>query len=229
MAKGVRKVKAPCFVEVESLVDFARLVCALERVTLPMFGFEASGESVLAVQLDLFRGTPVLYYARCKGPGDFLGYRNTGGREFAELSFSTRDASNVYAPILGLEKIPEMFEKGFFGKGLKREKYISMQVKDIANLCKISLYKIMLDDVPLPLFAFPADGGWIIGTFSRLDDVDEVAVFFYATLSSRPAYSFVKYSSMNPEKTGLTDRVDEHGYVYGKVIRLVEKHPMVEI
>ncbi|MCL4435738.1 MAG: hypothetical protein M1503_00470 [Thaumarchaeota archaeon] len=233
-----KKLNPPSFVEVASLKDLARLACALERVALPIFGFKVNDQVLLAIQLDLFMGTPVLYFARSENVGSFLGYRNLGEKEIAELSSSTRDPANVYAPIISIQKIPDIFAEGFEAvtekkeKGEdKREHYLSMQVEDLDSLCKVALYKIVFEESPLPLFTFKGKKGgqWILGAFARLDDSDETAVFFYTELTARPGHRFVRYSSVNPEKTGLTDRIDEHGYVYGKICELKETHPMVDL
>ena len=230
-----KKLNQPSFVEVVGLKDLARLACALERVALPIFGFKMNGEVLLAIQLDLFMGTPVLYFARSESAGSFLGYRNLGGKEIVELSSATRDPSNVYAPIISIEKIPEIFAEGLVSvTGKKeenpREHYLSMQVEDLDSLCKVALYKIVFEESPLPLFTFKGKGElWVLGSFARLDDSDETAVFFYIELTDRPSHRFVRYSSVNPEKTGLTDRIDEHGYVYGKICELKETHPMVDL
>ncbi len=233
-ADDTRKLNPPSFVEVVDLKDLARLACALERVALPIFGFKMDDEVLLAIQLDLFMGTPVLYFARSGSAGSFLGYRNVGGREVAELSSSTRDPTNVYAPIISIERVPEIFAEGFkAGPNRKKdsqEHYLSMQVAGLDSLCKVALYKIVFEESPLPLFTFKGKGErWILGSFARLDDSDETAVFFYIELTSRPNHRFVRYSSASPEKTSLTDRIDEHGYVYGKICELKETHPMVDV
>ncbi len=66
MSKDQKQLNPPCFIEITSFKDFARLVCALERVPLPVLKFKVNGESVLATQLDLFQNTPVLYYVKIK-------------------------------------------------------------------------------------------------------------------------------------------------------------------
>lgn len=235
--ENIKKLNPPSFVEVASLKDLARLACALERVALPIFSFKMDEEVLLAIQLDLFMGTPVLYFARSESAGGFLGYRNLGGKEIAEISVSTRDPANVYAPIISIEKIPEIFAQGFEAVAKKKkegedlcEHYLSMQVGDLDSLCKVALYKIVFEESPLPLFTFKGKGEqWVLGSFARLDDSDETAVFFYTELTDRPSHRFVRYSSVNPERTGLTDRIDEHGYVYGKICELKETHPMVDL
>ncbi len=229
MSANDKKPKLPCFIEVASLNDFARLTCALERVALPIFRFRVKGEDILAAQLDLFKGTPILYYVKSRDTGSFIGYGSAAGKEVVELSTATREAKNAYAPIISVEKIPKMFAKGFGEKEKKIDKYIGMQVEDLTDICKVAFYKIAFEEPPLPFFTFPVDNEWVLGVFARLDEADEVAVFFHINLKNRPEHGFTKYSSVNPEKTELTDLIDGHGYVYGKIIRLTEAHPMVDI
>ncbi len=229
MANVEKKPKIPCFVEVENLNDLARLASALERVALPLFRFKINDVEILAVQFDVFKGTPVFYYVRNKYVDSYLGYRNFGGKEVVKLSSSTRETVNIYAPIISIDVVPNLFEKGFLGGGTNIDKYSTIRVKDLANLCKISLYKIMFEEPPLPLFTFPEKKRWIIGSFTRLDETDEISLFFYTILNTKPNKGFVRYSSVNPETTELTDRIDEHGYFYGKIIKLAKKHPMADI
>lgn len=229
MPTDQKQLQPPCFIEILSFQDFTRLVCALERVPLPVFRFRMKGESILALQFDIFQNTPVLYYVKNKDEGNFLRYIQKSGNETAELSNSTKDRMGIYAPIISLEKVPEIFEEGYSSKGIIRQKYLLMKVEDLTSLCKVALYKILFDETPLPLFAFSDNGVSMLGAFTRMDDTDDVSIFFYTDLKKKLEHSFVKYSSSSPERTDFTDNTEDHGYLYGKIIRLVEKHPLVDI
>jgi hypothetical protein len=225
-----KNIHPPIFVEVTGLDDLARLSCALERVSLPIFRFKINGDTILAAQLDIFKGTPIIYYVKNAQAGRFLGYRKVGGKEVAEMSASARDPTNTYAPIISIENAPRIFEEGFVGKPNGHEQCLSMQVSELESLCKIALYRIVFEETPLPIFTFPAKKEqWILGTFTRMDDADETTIFFYMILNGQPDNRFVRYSSVNPDKTDLIDRIDEHGYVYGKICKLKETHPLVDL
>jgi hypothetical protein len=224
-----KQLEPPCFIEIHPFKDFVRLVCSLEKVPLPVFRFRMKEESILAVNLDLFRNTPVLYYVKNKDEGNFIRYIQKNGNETAELSNSTKDRMGIYTPIIGLEKVPEIFKEGYFSKDIKRQKYLLMMVEDLASLCKVALYKILYDDAPLPLFTFSNNGTSVLGAFTRMDDAEDISIFFYTNLKKKPEHSFVKYSSSSPEQTDFTDNTEDHGYLYCKIIRLVEKHPLVGI
>ncbi len=88
---------------------------------------------------------------------------------------------------------------------------------------------MMFDEPPLPLFSFPNNEKWVIGAFTRLDEMGDLAIFFYTYMKKIPSSGFIKYSNNNIEKTEITNRINEHGYLYGKIIRLTSKHPLVDI
>ena len=66
--------KFPSYIEVNSQLEFTRLVCALERSTRVSFLHEYKGKKVLAVQMDLLKESPVIYYAPIEYLGHFLSY-----------------------------------------------------------------------------------------------------------------------------------------------------------
>jgi|TARA_B100001971_G_scaffold63216_1_gene58203 hypothetical protein len=229
MSTDQKDLNIPCFIEIFSINDFARLVCALERIPLPVLKFKVNGEFILATQIDLFHNTPILYFVKIKEEGNFIMYKQKNGKETVEMSNSTKDRMGIYTPIISLKKIPEIFEDGYKSENIKRQKYLLMMAEDLSNLCKLALYKVLHGEEPLPLFSFTNNDVPLVGTFTRMDDADDIPIFFYTNLKKKPEHGFVKYSSSIPEKTGFTDNTEDHGYLYGKIIRLCEKHPLVEI
>ena len=66
--------KLPNYVQVESPLEFTRLVCALERMPRVSFLHEHNGKKVLAVQMDLLKEKPVIYYTPVEKIGHYLCY-----------------------------------------------------------------------------------------------------------------------------------------------------------
>jgi hypothetical protein len=58
---------------------------------------------------------------------------------------------------------------------------------------------------------------------------DGVSYFYYATLTDNPVYSFIKYSSLKSDDPTFTNNIDEHGYIYIKLIKLSGSHPLVKV
>jgi hypothetical protein len=218
------KLKTPHYVELESVQDLARLVCAFERAPLPVFLMKFHGDNVLAAQADLLMGRPVIYYAKFKGHGEFLAYRNTGGVEDITAVEAITNPTFAYAPIIQVDRLPDSMIKN--AKADKNSRYISIRLKDVASLAKVSSFKMFYDEAPLPLFLFK-DKKPILGTFLSMNDGDNVSYFYYVVMNSVPAQTFMKYSSQRVEKPEFTNKTDEHGYVYMKVIRLRKNHPLV--
>jgi len=221
---GKNKIVGACFVELQSLADLGRLTCFFERAPFPIFMSGAAGKFRLAVQTDLFMGIPIFYYLEVEKGGEFLAYRSSGELEEAQLVDGAVNASFIYAPIVHVLKMPRVLDR----KEVFKQKFLAAEVENLPNLVKIASYKMLYEEPPLPLYTFKNGTGWITGCFARLDDFEEASLFFYTKLQSEPSSGFVRYSSAKLSETGFSKRVDEHGPVYVKVIKLKEKHPLVE-
>ena len=108
------------------------------------------------------------------------------------------------------------------------QKFLAAQVADLASLVKLATYKMLYEEPPLPVYCFKNGTSWIVGAFARLDDYEEASLFFYTRIKEEPSTGFIKYSPSNLAETGFSKRTDEHGFYYVKVIKLAEKHPLVE-
>ncbi|MEE8132771.1 MAG: hypothetical protein V3T40_04265 [Nitrososphaerales archaeon] len=220
------KPKIPSYIELESIKDLARLACALERAPLPVFSMKLRGENILATQVDSLMGKPVIYYAKTNSSGEFLAYRNTDGVEDLVLVNALTKPAFVYAPIIQIEKLPTSMMKDT--KVNKNSSYLSIKLKDLASIAKVSSYKMIYEEPPLPLFLFK-NGELVLGTFMSTYDNSDTAFFYYIKMDSTPVQPFLKYSGQKIEKPTFTSNIDEHGYVYMKVIKLKKDHPLVMI
>jgi hypothetical protein len=219
-----KRIVGACFVELESLTDLARLSCAFERAPFPIFMSKDGSKFRLAVQTDLFMGIPIFYHIEVEKGGEFLAYKSSGEVEEALLVEAALNPSYMYAPIVHVLKLPRVLERR---QGFKA-RFLAAQVSDLANLMKIASYKMLYEEPPLPLYTFKNGTSWIAGCFARLDDFEEASLFFYARLDKEPPSGFVRYSASRLSDTDFSKRIDEHGSIYVKVVRLKEKHPLVE-
>lgn len=219
-----KRIVGACFVELESLTDLARLSCAFERAPFPIFMSKEGGKYRLAVQTDLFMGIPIFYHIEVEKGGEFLAYKSSGEVEEALLVDAALNPSYMYAPVVHVLKLPRVLERrsGF------KVRFLAAQVSDLANLMKIASYKMLYEEPPLPLYTFKNGTSWIAGCFARLDDFEEASLFFYARLDKQPPSGFVRYSAAKLGDTDFSKRIDEHGSIYVKVVKLKEKHPLVE-
>jgi hypothetical protein len=82
----------------------------------------------------------------------------------------------------------------------------------------------MRDEVLIPLFLSvdkgndKGNGNVILGTF--IGGNDDHPYFCYTILHSIPKENFVRYSSQSDEAPTFTNNIDEHGYIYMKIVRL---------
>ncbi len=221
------RLKAPCYIALAGLKDFARLVCALERAPMPAFSLKLGGKMVLAAQHDIIDGRPVIYYTEADaGTAQYLAYRASGGAEEVALADSIGNPTFVYSPILRVEKFPTALSKS--AKIEKRAGYTVIKLSDLASLAKVAAYKTIYEEAPLPLFQSIEHGKTIIGTPMNVSDNDSQAYYYYVLLGSPVQEPFLRYSSQRVEQPAFTSSLDEHGYIYLKVVKLAGDHPLVK-
>ena len=203
--------KPICFVEIDSINDLARFACALERVAMPVYYLTES--NMLAVQSEPINEKLVYYYVKSNSYNEFLAYKIVGCKEDVKMASSMAEPSYTYTPIIAIKELPNELMKDD-SKGCKR-----VILNDLNSLAKLCSYKSMIDESPMPLFYFSNN----LGAFLSLDDTD---TYFYC-IEEEPTANFLKYS-MTLSKASFTNKVEEHGYTYTKIIRLKE-HPLVEV
>lgn len=236
------RLKAPCYIQLAAgLKEFGRLVCALERAPMPAFALKVAGKSALAAQLDVMNGRAVIYYTEAEVPpgAQYIAYRVSGGVEEVALTDSVGNPTFVYSPILKVDRFPPALSKpARIDK--KSEGYTVIRLADLASLAKVAAYKTLYEEAPLPLFLSKEGGGRaIIGTPMSVSENDSPSYYYYVPLPGEQLSSvagaaaaaggpFLRYASQKPEQPAFTSSIDEHGYIYMKVIRLAEGHPLVK-
>lgn len=213
----------------ETTLEFSRLVCALERVPRVSFLHEHDGRLVLSAQVDILDDTPVIYYAPlgedgaaavAANGGHYLSYALRDGREESSMVEAAGDASSTYSPIVRVRSLPASLKPGS-GAG---ESYHPIVLEDLASLARLSY---AFEDSPFPLFAFPRDGGWLVGMFMTFSE-DGASYFCHTRTGGRPGGPFLRFSPSNGVPASFVGTPDEHGYNYAKVITLRGEHPLVD-
>ena len=217
-------VKLPHYVEVANRIEFARLVCALERVPRTSFSFEHEGQYVISVQMDLLKERPIIYYTPAEKSGHYLCYGFKAGNEDSSVVNTITNPTYLYSPIVRVKSLPP---------SLKQETqhdsecvYDPLELEDLASLVNLSYG---FEESPFPLFAFSEGNKWLLGVFMNFNESDEVSYFCHVTLNNEPAKPFLKYSSKDGAEPSFASSVSEHGYSYLKVIKLKDKHPLVKL
>ena len=213
--------KFPSYIEVNSPLEFTRLVCALERSTRVSFLHEYNGKKVLSVQMDLLKESPVIYYTPIEKLGQFLSYGFKSGKEESLMVDSTVDNSKIYSPVVKIKSLPKSLQAS---PSSNMEKYQPIECEDLGSLAKLSYG---FEEAPFPLFSFPLKEKWLIGVFLNFNE-DGDSYFCYATLNEEPNKPFLKYTTTNATQPSFVDNTSEHGYSYIKIVKLHDTHPLVD-
>ena len=211
--------------------DFGRLVCALERAPLPTFSLTLNNEHVFAVQTDLMDGRPIIYFVKSlyQVEGQYLAYRITGGIEEIIVVDSVANPTFVYSPIIKVNKFPAYFTKT--ARVDKKSGFIKVELKDLSSLAKVGAYKTIYDEPPLPLFLFKANikdnAKFVMGAAMSIGESEILSYFYYIVLENEPKDPFLKFSSQRIDQPSFSNKIDEHGHIYLKLIKLFNNHPLV--
>ena len=211
----------PRYIEVDSELEFSRMVCALERVPRIAFMHEHNGSRVLSVQMDLLNERPVIYYVPTGESAHYISYRIRGKNEECEMVNTMSDSARLYSPIVDIKSLPDHLKAG----NGTTEMYSPLELGDFASLAKMTYN--FFDDATVPLFLFPIRKKWAVGMFMSFNE-DGPSYFCHITMDADPRKPFLKYTLTNGEKPELVNAPSEHGYSYLKIIRLKETHPLVD-
>ena len=221
--------KSPFYIEVCDLNNFARLVCALERAPLPCFSMNLNNDHIFAVQTEFVNGIPIIYYAKylnANFSNQFIAYRCHGLSETVTLVDTASNPLFVYSPIINIEKLPAIMEKS--SRKSKKISYTKIMLRDLDSLAKIAAYKTIYDEPPLPIIFFENKNNstYTLGTSINFMETDSLTYFYYINIETEPA-NFLKYSTQRSEKPSFTNSIENHGYIYLKIIKLAREHPLV--
>jgi hypothetical protein len=196
---------------------------------MPAFSLVLDQQFVFAVQTDFIEGRPVIYFVKSEETkyGQYMAYRITGVTEEVAVVDSVVNPSFIYTPIINVDKFPPTLTRK--ARVNKNSGYVSIRLRDLSSLAKVAAYKTIYDESPLPLLIFKDKTNFVVGSAISLIESDTISYFYYVVLDEEPINSFLRYSSQKVEQPSFSNRIDEHGYVYLKLIRLASGHPLVKI
>ncbi|MCH8085081.1 MAG: hypothetical protein IIC15_01455 [Thaumarchaeota archaeon] len=212
--------KLPRYIQVNSTLEFSRLVCALERTPRVSFLHDYDGQKILSVQMDILKEKPIIYYTPLKNIGHYLCYELKGGKEKSEIVDSTSDASKLYSPIVKIKSLPKTLRPG----NGTLDRYQPIELEDMSSLAKLTWG---FEEIPFPLFLFPYSDKWLIGVFMNFNE-EGTSYFCHVVLDSDPQKPFIKFSSTNGSEPIFVENPSEHGFSYVKIIKLKDTHPLVD-
>jgi hypothetical protein len=224
------RTKLPYYIELSDLNDFGRLACALEHVPLVSLSLNLINEQILAVEGDFILGRPIMFYVKNRKNqyGEYLAYRVSGGQEEVAIVNYVSSPTFSYSPIINIHTFPFPIRRK--AKTRPRSEYKGIRLRDLTSLFKVCAYK-SYDEPPIPLLLFEHEKSKkiVIGAATTLSESDDFYCFYYVHLDSVPSNPFVRYSSQKADQPSFSNKLDEHGCTYLKVIKLASSHPLVNL
>src|SRR5439155_172081 len=128
--------KFPYYIEVYDLIEFSRLVCALERIPRTSFSFDFDKRNVISVQMDVLKERPVNYYVQTDKTGHYLSYELKAGKENCDIVNTITNPTYLYSPIVRVKSLPNTLKPETNMD--KDVMYESLELEDITSLIKLN-------------------------------------------------------------------------------------------
>ncbi|HKX97647.1 MAG TPA: hypothetical protein VJL78_07425 [Candidatus Nitrosocosmicus sp.] len=233
--------KSPIYIKLKSLNDFARLVCSLERIPIPIYEYNYQHTDIFAAPLDTINGHSITYYVdNIKSEeNQYLSYKINNNNEEAVMVNSIKDTSALYSPIIKLSVPPQPFLKP--AKIGPTTKYTGIGLRDLFSLSKLVAFHTIYEESTLPLFLFQktessdtdlpnkeSDVKYVLGSHLSLTDSSDTSYFYYVLLEQEIEKYFMKFSMQKSNAPSFSNHIDEHGFIYLKIIKLHDIHPLIK-
>ena len=233
--------KSPIYIKLKTLNDFARLVCSLERIPIPIYEYIYQNTDIFAAQLDTLNGHSIIYFVDNikSGENQYLSYKINNNNEEAAMVISIKDTSALYSPIIKLSTPPQSFLKPT--KISATTKYTGIGLRDLFSLSKLVAFHTIYEESTLPLFLFPKlekndlddpdkefNTKYVLGAHLSLTDSSDTSYFYYVLLEQEIEKNFMKFSLQKSDAPSFSNHIDEHGYIYLKIIKLQDTHPIIK-
>ncbi|MDQ3084091.1 MAG: hypothetical protein M3Q77_04670 [Thermoproteota archaeon] len=213
----------------------------MERIPIPIYEYSYQNSDIFAAQLDTLNGHSITYYVdNIKSvENQYLSYKINNNNEEAAMVHSIKDTSALYSPIIKLSIPPQSFLKP--AKIGATTKYTGVGLRDLFSLSKLVAYHTIYEESTLPLFLFPKTGSndsdlpdeesnmkYVLGSHLNLTDSSDTSYFYYVLLEEVIEKYFMKFSMQKSTAPSFSNHVDEHGFIYLKIIKLHDVHPLIK-
>jgi len=213
----------------------------LERIPIPIYEYNYQNTDIFAAQLDTLNGHLITYYVDNikSGENQYLSYKINNNSEEAVMVNSIKDTSALYSPIIKLSVPPQSFLKP--AKISAATKYTGIGLRDLFSLSKLVAFHTIYEESTLPLFLFPKTESsdldlldkkfnmkYVLGSHLNLTDSSDTNFFYYVILEQEIEKYFMKFSMQKSTPPSFSNHIDEHGFIYLKIIKLHDIQPLVK-
>ncbi|WP_458719097.1 hypothetical protein [Candidatus Nitrosocosmicus sp. R] len=214
----------------------------MERIPIPIYEYNYQNSDIFAAQLDTLNGHSITYYVDNikSGENQYLSYKINNNNEEAVMVDSIKDTSALYSPIIKLSVPPQQFLKP--AKIGTTTKYTGIGLRDLFSLSKLVAFHTIYEESTLPLFLFPKTESsdldlsdkkfnmkYILGSHLNLTDSSDTNFFYYVILEQEIEKYFMKFNMQKSTPPSFSNHIDEHGFIYLKIIKLHDIHPLVKL
>ncbi len=220
------------YVKLASLSDLCRLACGFDYSTEMLILSKFKGENRLMLPGERIENNLILYYVNVKDNVNIVKYMPQSETHEEEVSFANEiEPSEItgqhgvyYIHVLhvDLSRIDEC-------KTIEEKKINLLKTGGIIDIIKGSIRDIEKNEKVGHVYSFQYKGNTIVGAFNILEEFcDDKDNFYYAVEKKGTKNAFIRYD-YKTDNAEFTDKLDEHTYIYIKLINLAEPFPFFKM
>lgn len=209
------------YVKLASAVDLARYAYNFDFTSRSLLQFKAESGVTRVVCLGEAIGNVTLgYYVNIDSPSAVAIYNFPSSRDEREsVRFAGNAEGNEKKGIGMINLDLSVFGKA---KGVGKGEIMLIKVGSPEDLVHATIKRTVNEEAFMNLYAFDYKGKSILCCFDLIQELaDDRKTFYYAVLKDKKRAGFAKYSYAN-NTFEFTETVEEHSYIYVKIINLAE-------
>ncbi len=229
MPKGKEKnAKEILYVKLASAVDLARHAYNFDFTSRSLIQKAAkSGVTQVFCLGECIGNVTIAYYVNIDSPSAVAVYNFPSSRDERETVRFTGAGEGNEKNRIGILDI----DLSAFGqaKNVRKDEIVMIRVGSPEDLVHATIKRTMSEESFMSLYAFDYKGRTILCCFDLLQELmDDKKTFYYAVLKDKGRAGFAKYSYAD-NTFEFTDTVEEHSFIYVKIINLAEPFPFFKM
>ncbi|MCL5419927.1 MAG: hypothetical protein M1354_03570 [Candidatus Marsarchaeota archaeon] len=219
--------KSILYVKAASMVDMARYAYNFDFSSKSMIADASRGHPRLLVLGESIGDAIMAYYINYDNPRSFIRYTfpsSSGERESAAFADSAEGPGKHSINVLRMS-----LDAFCEAKNAGRRDAIGIRMGSPEDLAHAAIKRAVKEESFISLYAFEYRGKTVLCGFDLIEELmDEKKTFYYAVLKDKRKAGFAKYSYAD-NTFEFTDTVEEHSFIYVKIINLAEPFPFFKM
>ncbi len=214
------------YVKARTMEDIARYAYSPDVAPKNLVCTKSGNSFRLVVFGEHINDTVMAYYVDIADESNAMRYTLPNSYERESAVLAVGNSANEKNSMSVLRMDLSVFKEE---KDISQEDILLIMVSSADDIVNTVARRSAREEISMPLYSFERDGKKYIAGFDLVEELnDDRKTFYYAVLQDKECKSFIKYNYAD-NTFSLTNSVDEHAYIYLKVMNLEQAFPFFKV